>query len=333
MKNFLLLFKRHFLMLLVIIIFAVCGTIYFFTRNIPTTNDAFVIARIRPVASRVDGYINAIDVSDDEHVKKGQLLLTLDPKPYEIALSKAQNMLENGKNAVKAMKLQLQINKQIIAEKKLTYQTDKFNYENAQKLFQKNAFAKVKVDNLMRQMEISYAAYQTATLNMELNQAAITEAVLNVKKLYLDVQEQKLLLSYTKIYATTPGIINNLNISVGTFVTAGNPLFAFIDTSRWWVQANLKETQLSKVKMGDKVDFTLRMYPNKRFHGVIENMGWAVQRQLTDTQTFLAKVINENQWFLLPQRFPVIIRITSKPDENYPFHVGASAYVKIRTQS
>lgn len=65
------------------------------------------------------------------------------------------------------------------------------------------------------------------------------------------------------------------------------------------------------------------------FHGVIDSDYWSANRQLVDNRTQLQNVINENQWILLPQRLPVIIRITD-PDPKYPLRLGTSAYVYIK---
>jgi multidrug resistance efflux pump len=67
----------------------------------------------------------------------------------------------------------------------------------------------------------------------------------------------------------------------------------------------------------------------KRFHGVIESDYWAANRQLVDTRSQLQNVVNENQWILLPQRLPVIIKVTD-PDPKYPLRVGTSAYVYVK---
>ena len=97
------------------------------------------------------------------------------------------------------------------------------------------------------------------------------------------------------------------------------------------MQANFKETELGNVKIQDKVNIRLRMYSGQKvYHGNIVSVNWAVNRQTTNNDNKLQDIASENDWVLLPQRFPVLIKI-EKPDPDFPLHVGASAYVKIET--
>ena len=105
-------------------------------------------------------------------------------------------------------------------------------------------------------------------------------------------------------------------------------LCGFVDTSRWYVQANLKESELSAIRPGVKVQIWLRQYPGKVFAGIVENTGYAVERRKMSTQTGLPEVEKENEWFLLPQRFPVQIKIADQVPETFFTH-GASAYVEL----
>ncbi len=139
-------------------------------------------------------------------------------------------------------------------------------------------------------------------------------------------------LELTVVKAPSDGVIDNLYIAEGTPVKIHEPLFSFIDTSHWWIQANVNETDLRYVRPGDKVTIMLRMYYwDKIFHGVVVNTLWAADRQNTSERTQQQKIGNENQWLLLPQRFPLQIEILD-PDPRYPFNPGASAYVYIHTR-
>ncbi|STX48340.1 hemolysin D [Legionella hackeliae] len=138
-------------------------------------------------------------------------------------------------------------------------------------------------------------------------------------------------LNLTVVRAPTDGVVDNMYISLGTPIKTHRPLFSFIDTSTWWVQANFYETDLRRVRPGDKVYIVLRMYYfNKIFHGVIVNSIWASDRQRTVTRTQQQEVSSSNQWLLEPQRFPVQIKILD-PDPKFPLHPGASAYVYVKT--
>lgn len=169
------------------------------------------------------------------------------------------------------------------------------------------------------------------------NQVAVEDQqLMQQKKLInaLEMEKKKALmnLNLTTVRAPADGVVDNLYIGTGTPVKIHEPLFSFIDTSTWWVQANLYETDLRRVRPGDKVYIMLRMYYfNKIFHGRIVNTMWAVDRTTTEARTQQQKISSNNQWLLEPQRFPIQIEILD-PDPKYPLNPGASAYVYIKTK-
>jgi multidrug resistance efflux pump len=132
------------------------------------------------------------------------------------------------------------------------------------------------------------------------------------------------------VYAQGNGIIQNLFFSLGTPINLNQPLFSLVDTDEIYIQANFNETDLRDVHKGTRVIIFPRMYVGRKvFHGVIEAEYWSANRQLVDKRTQLQNVTNENQWILLPQRLPVIIRVVD-PDPRYPLRVGTSAYVYLQ---
>ena len=143
---------------------------------------------------------------------------------------------------------------------------------------------------------------------------------------------QKLILIWPLSGRQAKGVIDNMYVSVNTPITIHQPVFTFIDTSNFYIQANFNETDLRNVRSGDDVYIILRMYYfDKIFHGKVANSLWAAERQKTATKSQIQLVNNENEWLLLPQRFPIQIKILD-PDPNYPLNPGASAYVYVSTK-
>ena len=148
----------------------------------------------------------------------------------------------------------------------------------------------------------------------------------NLKKITESLNLSKIWHSQTTVTALSDGIVSNMMISPGSFCKPGEVLFAIIDTSNWYVQANFKESELSEIRPGTKAVIRLRQYPNKIYYGFVESGNLSAERRITAPRTGLTEVKKENQWFLLPQRFPVQIKITN-PDELLNF--GSSAYVTL----
>ena len=120
--------------------------------------------------------------------------------------------------------------------------------------------------------------------------------------------------------------MTNMMITSGAFCKPGEVLFAIVDTENWFVQANFKESELSEIRPGVKAVIRLRQYPGKIYHGIVETTRFSAEKRATSSRSGMTEVKKENEWFLLPQRFPVQIRITD-PDSRLNF--GASAYVTL----
>ena len=107
----------------------------------------------------------------------------------------------------------------------------------------------------------------------------------------------------TTVRSSADGIVDNMYLSVGTPITQHQPLFSFVNTDSWYVQANFNETDLRYVRPGNKVIIVLRMYYFDRiFHGEIVNNVWAADRQQVNSRTQQQTVKNDNEWLNLPQR-------------------------------
>ena len=282
------LIKRSKVIVIIVFFLIIVYVGYFFVTRSTTTDNAYVVAKIQPVAAEVSGRVAAVYVSNNQMVEKGTLLFALDAKPYE-------NQLQQAKLNLQAAQIDYLSVKELLA-----------NYQQKD-LLQQNA-----------------AEFQSLKANLD-------RAKIKEKQSQLAVEVAKAQLAATKVYAVENGVVSNLFLAKGTLIHAYQTLFSFIDTNQWWVQANFKETDLANVKKGDKAIIRLRMYLGaKIYQGMVEDTNWAVGRRAADSADLLQSVPQENQWLLLPQRFPVLIKI-DKPDPKFPLHVGASAYVTIET--
>lgn len=134
------------------------------------------------------------------------------------------------------------------------------------------------------------------------------------------------LLNNTTLIAPQDGYISNFSLRIGQYIKAGEGLFAFIETKRWWVETRYRETALRLIKPGDKAEITIDMYPGKVFHGHVNSIGWGINRvqkgNVADS-TLLYMEATED-WIRIAQRFPVRIYIDDLTDD-YPMRIGASA--------
>jgi membrane fusion protein (multidrug efflux system) len=328
MKAFLV---KYNIFLAIFILMGVSFIVYYIIEKNTMTNNAFVVANVRPIAAEVTGYIDHIYVKNGQNVKQGDKLFSLNPEPYQYELDLARSEFEKSKTTLIDF-----LNKKDWLDAKLAitkeeYQLAKIHFDDANKLILQGAISQLSTQTYqIRFYEAKQAivAEKQEFVHLE-NQIIIQKSVIKANKAKVDLARYDL--EHTTVYAQGNGFITNLFIAKGTPAVAHEPLFSFVDTSKWFIQANFDETDLSEVRIGDRASIRLRIYLGEKiYHGKVVSINWAVNRQRESTINYLQEVKSENQWVLLPQRFPVMIEI-EKVDPIYPLSVGASAYVEIKT--
>lgn len=329
LKNFFFYEKLFYRSILFIFVF------YNFSFFFPFTNNAFVVANIRPVAANVSGYITQIYVKNEQYVKKGQPLFQVFQTPYVLAYQKAQHDIVQATEKLKANEQGLiKINHLIAAEEQL-FQQYHYDYIHYQQALHDHAVSKIEVNTFMRKQEASLFKLKALKAEKQMRVHEIAQQKAHIQSLIRICENAKVNLDETVVYAKSNGFIQNLFTSIGAPIEIRQPLFAFVDTEHFYIQANFSEIDLRYLKAGRKVTIIPRVYfGSKVYHGVIVSNHWATSRQTTDSRTQEQIVTNsENNWLLLPQRFPVQIEITDYDAEHYPLSVGSSAYVYVNVFS
>jgi membrane fusion protein (multidrug efflux system) len=131
----------------------------------------------------------------------------------------------------------------------------------------------------------------------------------------------------THVTAATGGWVSNLNLRPGSVVQAGTPALAVVEDGNWWVDANFKETDLGRIKPGQKATITLDMYPGLTLDGVVES----ISPGSGATFSVLPPENATGNWVKVTQRFPVRVHITSAANPDKPLRLGASATVTVDT--
>ena len=305
---------------------------YWYLHRKPYTDNAFVIANVRPVAALVPGHITHIYVANNTHVTNGQELFTVYKRPYELAVDQLSHEVTAKEYGIMALKAEITKNTAQIEQYKAEHDNAQYMAKRIRILAEENADSKSEAEQYTRKEQAAKARLKMAQSTLGMSTHQLNKAIAEIKGLRAQFEQAKIDLEQTTVYAKKNGSICNMHMSAGAMVKPGETLFAFVESDRWWVQANLKETALTHVRPGQHAKIELRIYPDYVFHGIVEEIGWGVNRQLTSQETGLPMVTKENEWFLLPQRFPVQILITNIPP-HLPLHIGASAYVTIDTDS
>lgn len=306
--------KRFIFLSLVVIVSCLLSVFYFSTFE--TTDDAFVEAHIIRISPKVTGIVDKLYVDDNEHVKKDKLLLAIDDKDYKVRFEQAKAAYEMALYKQKSAVVDR-------ASSEIDMNLAQRDYERYQSLFQKGAVSKQEMDNAKSKYELTkskYAVSQQNVLSPTKNKVADAE----LKKLEAVMNQAKLELSYTKIYAPEDGKITNRSAEEGAFTNAGAPLFSIVPDKRW-VVANFKETQLNKIRKGQKVLIKVDAYPHLKLEGAVDSI-----QSSTGAKSSLFPPENAvGSYVKVVQRVPVKIVFTSKPDPQYSIEPGMSVVPKV----
>jgi membrane fusion protein (multidrug efflux system) len=307
------------------------GIYHIFSYLIPFTDDAFVVTNIAPIAADVEGYITHLYVKNGQAVKKGEPLFMVYQKPYRLAYQHDKAKYEEALEEIKVIQRKTDKTVSLLRATEFELKKARYNYLLKSDSTLSLAVSAMEIKDLLYTMQAMEHQKISLQQQVAIEKQKIQKQKKTVKALNAQMNNAKVNLDLTTVRAPADGMIDNMYISVGTPIKIHQPLFSFIDTAHWWIQANFNETDLRKVRVGDKVTIILRMYYWDRiFHGRVVNNIWAADRQVTSERSQQQKVSNENQWLLLPQRFPLQIEILD-PDPKYPLNPGASAYVYIHT--
>jgi membrane fusion protein (multidrug efflux system) len=307
-----------------------------------TTDNAQVETQIIPVLPRVSGYVKSIAVSDYDSVRAGQLVVELDDEELQTQLAQMEAEYEaaeadvlNAKATLNNANVSLNVNKGNISLNQVKLQQAKEDYERNQKLFADQAITKKQLDDsryaleaAAQQVNNSSSDYSAASSRIAISDASIkkAEAALDIKK--AAIEQQKLKISYTKIYAPQEGKLGKKNITVGQYVQAGTPLFSIVNDSTYWIIANFKETQIKKFYPAMPVNIELDAYPDIKLTGTVESLSDA-----TGAKFSLLPPDNASGNFVkVTQRVPVKIAINDISRYKDILRAGLSAYVSVPTK-
>ncbi|WP_237759060.1 HlyD family secretion protein [Legionella birminghamensis] len=306
-----------------IIVLAVAGYRYFAYYD-TRSNDAYVSANIINMASLVSGPISEIYVVENQRVKKGDKLITIDPRPYLYALNKAKAQYKMAKITYANEKLGIQVAEEELRQSKSMLALSQDHLRRYQKLQQHGDLAEIQLINTEAKISEQQAIVLAAMQKLRIAQQNFDDNA--IKAALAEVNKAQYLYDHTTVVAPTDGYITNFNLRKGQYIRTGEGLFALVDTSYWWIVTRYRETSIRLIKPGDKAKIYLDMYPGKTFHGHVESIGWGINRVQAGqvAPSTLAYLEATEDWIKIAQRFPVRIAIDDISEE-YPLRIGASA--------
>lgn len=303
------------------------------------TDDAQVDGDVSPVVARVGGYVDSIFFEENTHVNAGQVLVKIDDRDYKVKLEQALSAQKGASAGVNVGESQIIATAANSSGARAQAESAAARLEKANKdyaryanLVQDGSITQQQFDQAKSDRDVAAATYRAAQdqykaaleqVGTSRNQLTVTNV--GVTQRQADVDFAKLQLSYTTVTAPSAGITSKKNIQLGQLVQAGQTLFNIVNDNSLYITANFKETQLTNMKNGQKVDIEVDAFPDMKLHGEIYNFSPA-----TGAKFSLLPPDNATGNFVkVVQRVPVKIKINADKETMAKLRPGMSVNVSV----
>ncbi|RKT27554.1 multidrug efflux system membrane fusion protein [Paraburkholderia sp. RAU2J] len=301
----------------------------------PRTDDAYVYADTIDVVPEVNGRIVELAVRDNQAVKQGDLLFSIDPRPYQDALTR-------GKASLVALDRQIELTQRTVNAQQYNAQSVRAAVERARAAAGQASDTLHRMEPLLSHGYVSAEDVDRARTAQRATQAELSAAQLQAQQaaaavsgvdalvaqravVMAEISIAELNLEYSTVRAPFDGRIVSLKTSTGQFASALKPVFTLIDTRHWYVVANFRETELKGIRTGTPATVYLMSDTGQRFQGRVDSISYGVA---PDEAGFalpggLPRIQRTLNWVRVSQRFPVKILVDHPNPEL--FRVGTSA--------
>ncbi len=313
-----------------------------YARGHESTDDAQIDGHIVPVLARVGGYVSAVAVEDNAAVKEGDLLVRIDTAEYAIRLAQADADAGAAAAAVAQSDAALQTatEQRAAADAQTTAARAAADRARAD-LARAQTLAATQVVS-RQQLDAAQAAKDATEANLlaAQRQAAAAASAIAVAQAGRRAAQARaeavraarenaaLQLSYTRVTAPASGTIAKRSVEVGQLLQPGQPLLAVVSDTATWVTANFKETQLERMRVGQRAEVDVDAYPGCTASGHIESLSPATGARFA----LLPPDNATGNYTKVVQRVPVRIEVDTACGPRQPLRPGLSVVVHVATR-
>jgi RND family efflux transporter MFP subunit len=263
----------------------------------PWTRDGRVRADIVEIAPDVSGLVTRVAVTHDQQVKRGQLLFSIDRARYDLAVRQAEIAIASQKSAIPVQNALIASRRAALAQA------------------QREAARNDGLGSLVAQEAVEQSHSKVAEDKAALDQAeaALTQATVVVAQAEAARDLAELNLARTDVFAPTDGMLSDVGLRIGDYVTPGKPVMALIDGASLRVEGYFEETKLPRITLGARVEVRL-MGEEKPLLGHVQSIAGAIEdRERAPSTSLLPNVNPTFAWVRLAQRIPVRISLDQPP--------------------
>lgn len=330
---------RKIAMLLLTGIFIIIAIAYLFywllvLRHFESTDDAYVAGNQIQIMAQVSGSVTDVNFDSTDLVKKGDVLVSIDPTDAEQAFERAKTALANSVRQTHQLIItgkQYQAN---IALRQTQWQQAQTDLKRRVTLGNVDAIGREELQHARDAVEMAKAQYDVAVQQYNANQAMVLNTPVaqqpQVLQAAAQVRDAWLALQRTKIRSPIDGFVSRRAVQIGQRITPSTSLIAVVPAHHIWVDANFKETQLENIRIGQRVTVVSDMYgDNVKYSGKVVGMDMG-----TGSAFSLLPAQNATgNWIKVVQRLPVRIELNDRDVAQHPLRIGLSALVTVDTQN
>jgi len=284
-----------------------------YTRS-PWTRDARVRADVVTLSAEVSGRIISLQVQDNQHVQKGQLLLEIDPARYALAVEHAKRSVEVAKATEGQSKASIISSEALLKQRQSEEQ-------RRRTLKQRFAISGEEWEKSSTEVAVAQADLLRNQANLGLAQANVQLAIAALTQAELDLQR-------TRVVAPVSGYVTNLLTREGDFASGGGALLALVDSQSFYVSGYFEETKLPRIEEGDRV--RIELMSGETFGGTVQSIAFAIaDRENSPGSRLLANINPSYTWVKLAQRVPVRIQIDADYIAKNRLRAGTTATVTV----
>lgn len=313
----------------------VIGILYFYLsggRYEETDNASLATGQIA-VSANVSGRVIAVEVQENQRVRKGQVLFRINPDNYRATVAEAEGQLAEARTEVASMRADYRENQSDAqaAEARLLYAQREAARQKS--LVAEGISSQAQYDQALLAVATTKDAIGAARAKADSTLASLsgnvdapTDAQPAVRRALAALDRARIALGDTVVRAPQDGIVTRVHqLQVGSYVTASRPLFVMAGT-RFWVEANFKESQLRYMRVGQTAKIEIDAFPDVKLTGRVASFS-------PGTGNSFALLPAENatgNWVKVVQRLPVELHLDSVPAD-LPLHAGLSTTVTVDT--
>jgi membrane fusion protein (multidrug efflux system) len=320
---------------------------YYFTHA--STDDASVEGDLISVSSTVSGKIRLLPIREGEQLKKGQLIAQLREEDYQAKVDVAAGVVqsinaslneamadvllvkEKTEKDVQRAEAVLSASQARLKEAEANMQLATLDFKRISKLYKSKTVSASEMDKVQAAYALAQAGLEKAKEEINENRAKLKVARANIGEVTLkqrrveslkgklkeasaELEAARLKLAHTTVTSPIDGVVAKKISHIGEVISAGQPIAVIVDLNNVWVEANLEETQVEHVRLGQSVDLKVDAYPSTRFTGKVINIGAATASEFA----LIPDSRSAGNFTKVTQRIPIKIEVVDPAEQLRP---------------